>query len=239
MKRCIIILMAILLLLTGCQVVSEPENMESTVSAEQETVHALPPKSISLYSLDELNQIREIIDSNDDSKMQDLVQQHSIVSYGDIEYFLAVVESIPVLKLFDGEIVYIGYQWPVLEGNGNNESLSTDRQNLGIAYITIQAKDGSWFRVNYWLKNKNIPIEKIMESSDRSVSLLKTPIQGINDRCIVYHETRTPHSTDNGETITWLAVVDGIPVMIKYYSENAKDMKAEMAIKNATIGYIQ
>ncbi len=238
MKRCIIILIAILLLLTGCQMVSEPKK-ESTVSAELETVHGLPPKSISLYSLDELNQIRGTIDSNDDSKMLDLLQQHSMVSYGDIEYFLKVVESIPVLKLFDGEIIYIGYQWPLPEGNGDNESLSTDRQNLGIAYITIQSKDGSWFRVNYWLKNRNMPIEEIMASSDRSISLLKTPIQGINGRCIVYHETRTPHSTDKGEIITWLAVVDDIPVMIKYYSENAEDIKAELVIKNATIGYIQ
>lgn len=239
MKQCIIILVAILFVLTGCQVHSEPEHKEHAISIGDEISHGTPPKSISLYEFDELIRIQKIVALNNENDLQFVAHEYNLESGADIINFLEIIESIPVLKLFDGQIIYIGYQWPVSENNSTGGELTTATQNLGIAYITIQANDGSWFRVNYRLSHKNRSKEDILESSDRSTSLLQTPVQALNDRLLVYHETRAPHSTDSGEVITWFAVVDGIPVMIKYYSENANAVKTETVFNNAIIGDIQ
>ena len=238
MKRCIIIIMGILLLLTGCQLATEPERKEFISPVEEEIIYSLPPKSISLYNLEELNQIKAIVKTENKSDIQETACQYGLESGDDIEDFLEIINTMPILKLFDGEIVHIGYQWPITENDNEGENLTTSRKDLGIASITIKAKDGSWFRVNYWLNNRNMSREEILESSDRSISLLKTPIQALNDRCYVYHETRVPHSTDNGEVIIWLAVVDGIPVRIRYYTETANTIKAETVFQNAAIGDI-
>lgn len=239
MKQCIIILVAILFVLTGCQVHSEPEHKEHAISIGDEISHGTPPKSISLYEFDELIRIQKIVALNNENDLQFVAHEYNLESGADIINFLEIIESIPVLKLFDGQIIYIGYQWPVSENNSTGGELTTATQNLGIAYITIQANDGSWFRINYWLKNKDMALEKIIGVSDRSTSLLKTPLQAVNGRCYVYHETREPHSTESGDVITWSAVVDGIPVMIKYYSENANAVKTETVFNNAIIGDIQ
>lgn len=239
MKRCIIILASILFILTGCQALSEPEHSEPALSVGDQLSHGTPPKSISLYEFDELIRIKKIVALKNENDLQSVAHEYNLESGADIINFLEIIESIPVLKLFDGQIIYIGYQWPVSENNTNGVELSAASQNLGIVYITIQEKDGSWFRINYWLKNKDMALEDIVGASDRNTSLLKTPLQAVNGRCYVYHETREPHSTESGEVITWSAVVDGIPVMIKYYSENANTVKAETMFNNAIIGNIQ
>lgn len=239
MKRFIIILVAILLILTGCQALSEQEHKEPVLSTGDEMSHGTPPKSISLYEFDELIRIKKIVELNNENDLQSVAHEYNLESGADIINFLEIIESIPVLKLFDGQIIYIGYQWPISENNTTGGELSTATQNLGIAYITIQAKDGSWFRINYWLKNKDMALEDIIGASNRNTSLLKTPLLAANSRCYVYHETREPHPTESGDVITWSAVVDGIPVMIKYYSENANAVKTETVFNNAIIGDLQ
>lgn len=227
MKKWVIVLVAALLLLTGCQAADTP--------IINECLDPGPPFAIRVNSITELQQLKEIVESKDEKKLQEANRaQSSTYSVESIVEFVDITSSLPVLKILDGEITEISYTWREernWDASGNLESIEPFHETV---YITMKAANGSRVAFTYSLDAKGKPIEDILESFDQEKSSLQKPFQAIDNRCFVYHETRD-HQAKTGEVITWYTVIDGIPVRIRYDSENTVSIKAETVFQNAAI----
>ena len=160
---------------------------------------SVPPPTINVQSLAELETMREMVTCEDEQALQKYL--HSITggaqSRQDLIDFLNLVDNTPYARFIDGEITDLTY-------NKTDERFS----------VSIE-ENGESMYVSYELGMTDV--EKNMEKAARKLgrkNLLSEPLSGADGRLTLYTETREPGS--NGDVIRWQGVLDGIAVYIVY-----------------------
>ncbi|MBR5602029.1 MAG: hypothetical protein IKW24_05310, partial [Clostridia bacterium] len=167
---------------------------------------SVPPPTICLQGLAELETMREMIACKDEQVLNEYL--HNIAGGGahsrqDLIDFVNLVESTPYVQVIDGEITDLTYY-------GTDERFS----------VSAQAENGDSLMVSYELGMSDV--EKNMEKVARKLgkkNLLSAPLSTQDGRLTLYTETREPSS--NGEVIRWQGVLDGIAVYIVYWVADA------------------
>lgn len=233
MKKLVLILIALVFILIGCQKQPEDELEKETTGNDSEntTNHVDPNPSINIHSLEELEKMREMAESKDEEALN--LYLRSVNGGGahnreDLIAFLDLIDSLPILKLIDGQIVWINYE----EG---------ERPTTGEYYhsviISTEAANGDCTMIEYQLSIDDIParIERRKTTEELAESILKTPLQTKDGRIKVYSEARKEHPSGIGDFITWILDLDGIYTGVIYYTKHADEVRANEVFQNVVI----
>lgn len=193
--------------------------------------HQEPPISISISvdSLAELDKMREMISCTDEEVLNIYLRSLSgggARSCDDLILFLNVLDSLPILEIIDGEIIWISYFF-------DDEDKEDD-----VVIISTKSANGDWVRVEYLINESNVgaEIKRREAAGEYRHSTIDTPIQSKAGRIQVYSEVREDHPSGIGYLINWNVVVDGILTRVVYYSEDIDDMHAESLFDDLKIG---
>lgn len=175
-----------------------------------------PPDSIEVRSMQDFAVMKEMIACEDEA----LVDQYLSGLYGggaqskdDLIAFVSLVEKTPYIAFLDGEIVWISLT------KGKSVDTNTSYEVL---YISTQASNGDWVRLEYLLSEKDVAGKIAKESAEeKDTSLITTPIRNQDGKITLHIETREKHPSDPGDVISWVANVDGIFTRVIYYTTNA------------------
>lgn len=237
MKKIISIacVLMLLLLLAGCNGTAKGLNHSSATESNQKTTEQKgdgePNPSISVRSLEQLEEMRKMAEIEDEEALASYLQSvegGGAHSREDLTNFLKLVDTLPVIKFMEGEITYISLQ------TGNATDSDNYNDNL---LITTTAKNGDWTNINYCLSVKNVSAEIEKRKADGAFadSKIENPIESKNGRIKVYSETREKHVSGNGDVINWTLDVDGIFAQAVYYTSNSESIDTENVFENVYI----
>ena len=187
---------------------------------KQENNYNDPPEAISVRGLAQLSEMRSMLKSSDEELEIYLrsVEGGGADSRADIEYFLAIIDSVPFLEVIDGEISWI--------------SLSPDSDVL---YITTKASNGDWIRLEYHLSmDPSVGVERF--GSDKSV--IYEPVKSKDGRVTAYSQVKEAHPSGKGNTIELTLTVDDILVYAVYYTSSDKEIKADFVCNSDNLTQI-
>ena len=179
----------------------------------------LPPLGINLYSLAELETMREMALCEDEEALEDYlwgVPGGGAHSRENMEAFLALWDALPYLPILDGRVIWINADYPY----GAEGDFST-------AAVAVKAENGDWFRLHYLFSlsaQEGKYGAPIAQSSDRQVK--------------VYREYREKHPTDAGDLIRWSVVADEYCVLVEYYAEHPECVSAEEVFANLSVQHL-
>lgn len=166
-----------------------------------------PPPSMAIHSMEELEEMREMILCQDEQKLKEYLR--SIKGGGadgreNLIFFVNLVDSVPYVHCFEGDIIWINYS----KGVKGEEVL----------YITLEAPNGDWMRIEYIfsLTDVQAAIEERVLSKENGEAFLP-PLKSKDEKLKVYHESRAPHPSGIGDSIRWIADLDGIFAYIVFY----------------------
>ena len=224
-KSLISIILILAIFLIGCGSVVNPNSNDQTFTAEP-----LPSQSIEIQSLEKLNEMREMLSCDDETRLEQYIQSVSdsgVQSKDDLVAFVKIIDSLPQISLLDGNVTWICFSHSISEDTG---------KEANVVYITTEASNGDWTRVEYVLSvtdvSRKISDEKI---SVGEASVLNTPIQSPNGKLTIHIETRSPHPSGNGTMIQWVAEADGIFTRIYYFTNSTGDVDTENIFGNINI----
>ena len=202
------------------------------IDSESNTLQE-PPLSISIDvdRMAELDKMREMISCTDEQVLNNYLKSLSgggVRSLDDLILFVNVVDSLPILEIIDGEIIWISYFFD-----------DTDKED-DVVFISTKSANGDWVRVEYLINESNVgaEIKRREAAGEFRHSTIDTPIQSNDGRIQVYSEVREDHPSGIGYLINWNVVVDGILTRVVYYSENINDMHAESLFDDLKIGSV-
>ena len=185
--------------------------------AKQTLNEELPNESISIRSIDELNAMRSMLSCTDQEALANYlmdIEGGGAHSKEDLETFIRIVDTVPFVNLLDdGKICWISY---------SKGQSSASGEQYEILYVSIQSDSGEWVRFEYMLSVTDVS-EKITSQTEMLADNLITskPIFNHDERLALYSEVREKHVSGTGDTIKWVATVDGIYTNIVYYTPNA------------------
>ena len=250
MKKAIICTTLILaIFLVGCQSVDVQENSlqnddlesnlgeqissNSNLSDKELTEDPLPSQSIEIQDLETLNEMRNMVACKDETQLEQYVQ--SIASSGvqskdDLICFVKLMDSLPHISILDGNITWIQFSHSISEDTG---------KETNVVYVTTQADNGDWTRVEYVLSIADVS-QKIFDEkiSVGESSVLTSPVKNSDEKLTLHIETRAPHPSGKGTMIQWVGDVDGIFTRICYYTNNADNVKTDTLFGNVQISNI-
>ena len=196
---------------------SETNDIER-ITTKVITEDPLPSTSIEINGIDELNEIRKMLESDNATKLEQYLHS-GIKSKADLNAFVKLIDSLPHISILDGSITRIRFSRSISEDTG---------KETNVVYITTEADNGDWTRVEYVLSVTNIA-KKIADEklSIGENSYIDAPIKTSNDRLILHIETRKPHPSGVGTMIQWVGDAEGIFTRIYYYTDNGSDVKTD------------
>ena len=206
MKKWICLLMALLMVLSlvacGKEEAKKPI-VDPTPDDTEENNMSDPPirKMMQVHSLDELEKLRQMLNSGDEKADFDAFGQ--FCERSDYENFVKLYDMLPKLPLMEGEV-----SWIVQYGDD-------------VMMIATTKENGEWFRVEYQLNLTDVSELKIGEESTR----FETAIGNKDNRLTVHSEKRMVRE-DGMEVITWSAELDDMPMFV-YYGSNEKGITAK------------
>ena len=251
MKKLVLILIALVFILTGCQKQpedefqnntngGEPENTTNGSESDEITSDKMIYTMIDIKSLEKLDEMKKVAQSEDEEAW-DLFLEGINICKGigayklggfnreDLIAFLDLIDSLPILKLIDGKVIWINYE----EG---------ERPTTGEYYhsiiISTEAANGDWTMIEYQLSIDDIParIERRKKvDSEFADALLDKPLHGKDGRIKVFFETRKEHPSGIGDMIRWHLDLDGIYTVAIYYTKHADEVRANEVFQNAVI----
>ena len=250
MKKLVLILIALVFILTGCQKQpedelqnntngGEPENTTNGSESDEITSDKMIYTMIDIKSLEKLDEMKKVAQSEDEEAW-DLFLEGINICKGigayklggfnreDLIAFLDLIDSLPILKLIDGKVIWINYE----EG---------ERPTTGEYYhsviISTEAANGDCTMIEYQLSIDDIParIESRKTTEELAESILKTPLQTKDGRIKVYSEARKEHPSGIGDFITWILDLDGIYTGVIYYTKHADEVRANEVFQNVVI----
>lgn len=209
-----------------------PVNPGETVPSNRPVYPDAPLPSISLRSLAQLDEMREMISCSDEEKLNAYlrgIEGAGASSREDLISFVNLIDSLPILELIEGEITAISLNNIIADRNRDEVDISTQDAN------------GNWTRVEYllWVEDVNAEIEFREANGWFENSALERPIQSNDGRITVYAEVKEAHPSGIGYTVTWTVVVDGVLAYVVYRSEDIGDIHAERVFGNLVIGTLK
>lgn len=213
---------------------TDPESQGTTSDPNDQTVEETqdqttedpgvtdPPQSqasISLRNMAALAEMREVIASEDEELLKEYlssIEGSGITGKQDLLDFVALVDKIPYAWLIEGEVTLIEYLRSTNEGTGQADELLC---------VTVQATNGEWIEYEYHLSEQDelqFLIQAEHEIGDRNT--LPVSVQSADARMELYLETREPHTSGKGETLTWWGVVDSEAVKITCYLTDTQNL---------------
>ncbi|MBQ1231898.1 MAG: hypothetical protein IIX86_00040 [Clostridia bacterium] len=179
-------------------------------------VPTVPEPSITLHSIEELDEMREMIACEDAQLLQAYLR--SITGGGandrqDLIDFVALVDSTPYAWVLQGEVTGLHYQ---------NGTVKDTGEPYEVFNVSVQAENGDWVRCRYILSIKDVAayMDKIKQEIG-SGNLLPAPLSTADGRLTLHTETREPHASGTGDLITWWGELDGIVLEIAYHVAGA------------------
>ena len=221
LKKIMLIILILSIFLSGCQDVKN--SSEETASNKKITTdRILPSQTIEVRSLEEFNKMKEMSVCDDEAQLQRYFQSFTFErpqSKEDLSAFVNLIDSMPIIPILDGNIVWICFSRDISEDTGKETT---------VVYISTEAANGDWTRIEYVLSvidaSKKISDEKILVSEN---SILKSPIKNSDGNLTLHIETRESHSSGKGTMIQWIGEVDEIFVRIFYFTNAPEKVNAE------------
>lgn len=204
-----VLLLAISLFACGKEEAKQP-----TIPALEEDHHVQPPESISVRSLAELNEMRDMINCTDEEVLTGYlrsVEGGGADSVADLEEFIKMYDALPKLDLIEGDITWIS-------------------KSDTMFYISTIAEDGSGFVVQYRYREQGQPLDLTT-----SEGVLTTPIKSADGKVTIYTETRTPLESGVGESIRYRGMLNNIPIFIKYIVRNDVSVNTAQLFSTITV----
>ncbi len=239
MKKTILVLFCIaLFLMVGCHEAStdttaNTTNTTNTTITNNNTTPQTTPKrntpsaepltshSLSVHSLEELDEMREMILCTDEERLQQyLISVEGIAdTREDLIDFVSLIDSIPYLDLIQGEISWINHSCGTSEDTG---------KAYDFVMISAKKQNGEWIRFEYNLLLPDSTGGFKTEIGNLSPSVvLSQPIRSTQGDVTLFSEERKAHPTEKGTVITWCGSVDGIFTRIVYYTEKPDSVEAK------------
>ena len=225
MKRIILVLsVLIIVFLSACHLQDIPEALpqnpesENTKNENIESDYSSPHIYIGVRSLDQLDEMRSMIDEKDDQKLNLYllsVEGGGAKNREDLISFINLIDSIPIIKLIDGEIIWIAHYY--------NVSVPDEKKN-GTLYVSTLSDNGDWTRIEYKLYETDVETEiELMQSKENG----KTDLFISNDGKInVYYQTKQAHTSGTGDIYEWIASIDDKIAHVIYYTSNSNETAA-------------
>lgn len=181
--------------------------------------HQPPPFGIHLYSLWELETMREMAVCTDEEALEDYLRGlfgGGARSREDLERFLALWDALPYLPVLDGRIIWINASYPLESGLGGDFST---------AVVATKAANGDWFRLHYQLSGRD---------AHRGAPIA----QSADGRVKVYDESREKHPFHAGDLIHWEIEADGFRIFAVYYAADPDRVVTEEVFADLTVQHI-
>lgn len=236
MKKWTLVLTVLLLIvLAGCQSNNTNEydrnsGSEETISTQQPD-NSVPPKYIGVRSLAQLNEMRLMLQRSDEELTSYLlsVEGGGADSREDIENFIDLIDSLPVLELIDGDITWIAHCY--------NQDLLTGEKHDGVVYISTTDSNGDWTRIEYLLAAKDVSgeLEKLRADGQFDKSTISDVVQNKNGRVKVFSEVKEAHSSGDGDTVEWILTIDNTLARMIYYTSDSSEVGASSAFESINL----
>ena len=202
----------------------------SEKASENTNQNEAPPITygISIDSLDELSQMREIFYCTDKEKVESTLLHWGCYPAEELLPFLDVVDSVPYIDIIDGEITWVAYS-------------ESDIYSNKVLNVTKTAENGDWVRISYFLQipDGKDPMSWVTERESRKDAVILEPIESQDKRVSLISESRYKHPVYEGDCVEWGGTVDEIAVEILYYSTKVDDIKLEEVLNSLTITSIE
>ena len=238
-----IALLILTMLFSGCQNINEQDNLsqpsntnpESTPNLTDNTIteEPLSSRSIEIQSLEKLSEMRTMAACKDESQLEQYIlsiANTGVRSKDDFLSFVNLIDLLPHISILDGEVTWICFSNSISEDTG---------KETNVVYITTEAPNGDWTRIEYVLSVTDVSVEI---SNEKSLvgenSILTSPIQNADGNLILHIETRNPHPSGKGTMVQWVGEVDGVFTRIYYYTNNANEVKTDNLFRNIQISDI-
>jgi len=230
-KRYLIIVIVLLVIFSGCKAdntdgynssnITEHNNVTSENKSTEPNDHAEPPKSIQVRSLEQLNEMRMMLQRSDEELDAYLLSSAGggAESKEDLVNFLDLIDSLPVLELVDGDIVWIAHFY--------DQDPSTDKKHDGVVYISTMGSNGDWTRIEYLLSVKDVSgeLEKLRAEGQFDKSMISEEFQCKNGRVKVFSEVKEKHPDGNGDVIEWMTTIDNTLARVVYYTSDSSNIQ--------------
>lgn len=191
-----------------------------------------PGSSISLRSLDALEEMRTMVRQADGEELErylSSIEGGGARSREDLKVFLKLVDSVPVLPILDGTVTWISRQ--------TGTSVDTG-EDYDVLYLSTQAENGEWTRIEYFLSAGDIrdEVARLETAGILPSSAAAAPLRAADGRVTVYGETRELHASGSGELIRWYLEVDGIFAQVVYYAADAGAVSMRDVFTDLSVG---
>lgn len=232
MKKVLITMMLILsIFLSGCQDVEKISEQTNSSDKITSTID-LPSHTIEVRSLEDFNKMKEMSVCDDESQLQQYFQSFTFErpqSKEDLSAFVNLIDSLPQIPILEGNITWICFSHSISEDTG---------KETNVVYITTEAANGDWTRVEYVLSVTDIPAKISAEKSEiENKSLLNSPIKNSDGNLTLHIETRSPHPSGNGTMIQWVGETEGIFTRIFYFTNTTSDVETEKLFNDIQISH--
>ena len=232
MKKVLITMMLILsMFLSGCQDVEKISEQTNSSDKITSTID-LPSHTIEVRSLEDFNKMKEMSVCDDESQLQQYFQSFAFErpqSKEDLSAFVNLIDSLPQIPILEGNITWICFSHSISEDTG---------KETNVVYITTEAANGDWTRVEYVLSVTDIPAKISAEKSEtENKSLLNSPIKNSDGNLTLHIETRSPHPSGNGTMIQWVGETEGIFTRIFYFTNTTSDVETEKLFNDIQISH--
>lgn len=195
---------------------TEPNSLAKLTAESLEITQDSPAyESMIAHGLSDLNEMREMLNCGDEEAFNNYLQSgvSGTKSRERLDEFVRLVDFLPLIKLFDGEITWIEHY--------NTSSVTTGEPVEGVR-ITTKALNGNWLSLNYYLNtDATTGSTPILQNGSGSVKILS--------------ETREPHPSEPGTLIKWNMTIDGISVFARYYVADADSVVTEALIRELEV----
>ena len=233
MKKVLITMMLIFtIFLSGCQDVRKISEQTNSSNKITSTID-LPSQTIEVRSLEDFNKMKEMSMCDDESQLQQYFQSFTVErpqSKEDITAFVNLIDSMPIIPILDGNIVWICFSRDISKDTGKEAT---------VVYIATVAENGDWTRIEYVFSVTDIPAKISVEKSElENKSLLNSPIKNSDGNLTLHIETRNPHPSGNGTMIQWVGETEGIFTRIYYFTNNPNDIETKALFSNIKMSKI-
>ncbi len=202
-------------LIDSSEEVSESETIKEEEESKTPTEFVDIPirKSIKVRSVEEFQQMKEMISCEDEDKLGKYLKNLGYLSKDDIELFLELCDRFGVVNTIDGKISSISYM--------ESEVVPTGEDYTEFS-IVVKAENGDWISYEYLLFS-----EYTVDLTPPEKNLLDGSLTSDDNRITLIWETRGPHATYDGTYIKRRALIDGVYLKIREFTTTPDEVKID------------